>query len=88
MYYNCINTLLVDLDPERAASITAALNIGRCITGAVFVAAVQYIVDAIGYGWTMLLIGLLCALLPIPMLWVVTRHGPKWMQRRQKASNL
>lgn len=86
MYYNCINTLLVDLDPERAASITAALNIGRCITGAVFVAAVQYIVDAIGYGWTMLLIGLICALLPLPKLWAVTRHGPRWMQRRQNAS--
>ncbi|WFD27635.1 hypothetical protein MNAN1_002636 [Malassezia nana] len=87
MYYNCINTLLVDLDPQRAASITAALNIGRCITGAVFVAAVQYIVDAIGYGWTMLLIGLLCLGLPLPMLWAVTRYGPGWMQRRENRAS-
>ncbi|WFD23486.1 hypothetical protein MEQU1_002177 [Malassezia equina] len=86
MYYNCINTLLVDLDLERAASITAALNIGRCLTGAVFVAAVQYIVDAIGYGWTMLLIGVLCELVPVPMLWAVTRHGPAWLQQRKNPS--
>ena len=49
MYFNCINTVLVDIYPQRAASVTAALNIGRCLTAAGFVAASQYIIDAIAW---------------------------------------
>lgn len=91
MYYNCMcvqrcanerNTVLVDIHPKRAASVTAALNIGRCLTGAGFVAASQYVIDAIGYGWTMTIIGLLCLFVPMPITWAVMRYGPIWRQKR------
>lgn len=82
MYYNSINTVLVDMYPSRAASVIAALNIGRCLFGAVCVAVVQYISDAIGYGWTLIIFGLMSFLPPTPLGWAVMRHGPKWRRER------
>ena len=86
MYFNCINTVLVDIYPQRAASVTAALNIGRCLTAAGFVAASQYIIDAIGYGWTQTIFGLVSLLAPMPMAWAVMRYGPTWKHRRECVS--
>lgn len=73
----------MDIYPQRAASVTAALNIGRCLIGAGFVAASQYIIDAIDYGWTMTLMGLICLFLPNPLIWAVMRFGPGWKRKRE-----
>lgn len=82
MYSVTISTLLVDLFPLRAASVTAALNIVRCIFGAICVAVMQYLFDAISVGWTFVLFGLLTFVLPLPMQFLVLRYGGKWSARR------
>lgn len=70
MYFTNINTLIVDLYPGKAASATAAVNLGRCVLGAGAVAVVQPLIAAVGAGWTFtvgagltLLIGLICQVL-------------------------
>ncbi|GAC95694.1 major facilitator super [Pseudozyma hubeiensis SY62] len=67
MYFTNINTLIVDLYPGKAASATAAVNLGRCVLGAGAVAVVQPMIAAVGAGWTFtvgavltLFIGLVC----------------------------
>ncbi|WFC97280.1 hypothetical protein MBRA1_003947 [Malassezia brasiliensis] len=84
MFFNSIQTILVDLSPGRAASVTAALNIGRCLVGAAFVAAVQYAVDAIGSGWTFVLFALASFAISTPLVWIVMRHGPRWSTAREE----
>lgn len=89
--YVCITnlpsqTILVDLSPGRAASVTAALNIGRCLVGAAFVAAVQYVIDDIGNGWTFTIFGLGSLVLSAPLLELVIRRGPHWNAAREGKS--
>ncbi|WFC97287.1 hypothetical protein MBRA1_003952b, partial [Malassezia brasiliensis] len=80
-------TILVDLSPGRAASVTAALNIGRCLVGAAFVAAVQYVIDDIGNGWTFTIFGLGSLVLSAPLLEFVIRRGPHWHAARENKSS-
>ncbi|PWN47873.1 MFS general substrate transporter [Violaceomyces palustris] len=47
-----VNTYLVDTNPSDAASVTASLNLARCLLGAGATAAVAPIIRAIGAGWT------------------------------------
>ncbi|WFD00008.1 hypothetical protein MYAM1_002754 [Malassezia yamatoensis] len=81
-------TILVDLRPGRAASVTAAVNIGRCLVSAAFVAAVDYVIDDIGTGWTFTAFGLASLILTAPAIELVKRRGPEWNARReQRAEN-
>lgn len=70
MYFTNIISLIVDLDRGQAATSTAAVNVGRCLLGAVAVSVVQPMIAAMGAGWTFtlgalltLFIGLTCQLL-------------------------
>lgn len=78
------NSLLVDLYRDRAASVTAALNIGRCILGAILVAVTQYSIDGIGLGWTYTIYALISIFMPLPVLYTLCVMGPKWEKRRTK----
>lgn len=77
------NALLVDLYRDRAASVTAALNIGRCVLGAILVAVTQYSIDGIGLGWTYTIYAIIGIVGPLPAMYVLCVMGPKWEQRRQ-----
>lgn len=83
-------TILVDLTPGKAASATAALNVGRCLVGAALVAAVQYVINDIGNGWTFTLFPLASFIIPMPIIECVIRFGPRWHcarnQRKQSMS--
>ncbi|KAI9852926.1 MAG: hypothetical protein M1838_003720 [Thelocarpon superellum] len=57
--FNCMNILMVDLYPGRAATATAANNLVRCLLGAVGTAVVIPVIDAIGTGWAYTLAALL-----------------------------
>ncbi|EJT99614.1 MFS general substrate transporter [Dacryopinax primogenitus] len=50
-------TLLMDLFPGRGASVTASNNVVRCLTGAVLVSIVDYIINGVGVGWTFTILG-------------------------------
>ena len=80
---NVINTLLVDLFPNKGASATAALNLARCLIGAGGTAMVLPVAGAIGVGWVFTIVAavLACAL---GLLAVQVRYGPGWRKAREE----
>ncbi len=77
---NCANVLLIDVSPGRAGAAIAANNLSRCLIGAALTAAIVPMIDAMGYGWAFVLIGLLCAACA-PVLMLIMARGIRW--RRQ-----
>lgn len=74
---NCIAVLVVDLNPDRAGTASAANNLVRCWFGAASTAVIQPLIEAIGIGWTnTLFAGLVLAC--SPMLWYIMKKGPEW----------
>ncbi|KAF8516742.1 major facilitator superfamily domain-containing protein [Hysterangium stoloniferum] len=79
---NVSQTLLLDLFPTQGSSITAANNLIRCTMGAILVSIIDFILKAIGPGWTYTLLALICVVM-FPMNWAVVKYGPKWRAKRQ-----
>ncbi|KAK6996918.1 MFS domain-containing protein [Favolaschia claudopus] len=82
---NATQTLILDLAPDQGSSVTACNNLVRCGLSAAMVAVIQLIIDAIGVGWTFVLLGGLCVL-GTPLIWVVIRIGPRWRARRRRSA--
>ncbi|KAI0094305.1 hypothetical protein BDY19DRAFT_13410 [Irpex rosettiformis] len=80
--FNAIQTLLVDLLPSQSSSVAACNNIVRCSFGAACVSVVDLIFQAIGVGWTYVLLSGLCVLAG-PIILIVIRMGPKWRAKRR-----
>ncbi|KAL1888949.1 hypothetical protein Sste5346_009216 [Sporothrix stenoceras] len=76
-----LTTLLVDLYPMNPGRVSSTFNLTRAALSAVGTAVVQYIIDAWGYGYTYLFMGLL-VLAVSPVVLVVRRWGPKWREQR------
>ncbi|KAK3948001.1 major facilitator superfamily domain-containing protein [Pseudoneurospora amorphoporcata] len=81
--FNLNSTLMVDLYPGASASASAVNNLVRCLIGAVGVAVVQYIIDAIGAGLTFLIFAIVTAA-SIPLLWLEWRFGERWRRKRME----
>lgn len=82
MYFTNVNTLIVDLYPGKAASATAAVNVGRCLIGAVAVAVVQPMIDSMGAGWTFTLGALLALAIGLVCQLLIYRYGETWAARK------
>ncbi|EAW10544.1 putative MFS transporter [Aspergillus clavatus NRRL 1] len=78
---NTLNTLMVDLFPDRAATASAASNLVRCWLGAVGAAVVDHMLSAMGWGWCFAFWGLLM-LAGFALLLLEYRHGMKWRLAR------
>ena len=76
-----LSTLLVDLYPMNAGRVSSSFNLTRASMSAVGSAVVQYIIDAWGYGYTYLFLGLLL-LVTSPVVLMVRKWGPKWREER------
>lgn len=76
-----LTTLLVDLYPMNPGRVSSTFNLTRAALSAIGTAVVQYIIDAWGYGYTYLFMGLL-VLAVSPVVLVVRRWGPKWREER------
>ncbi|KIY45796.1 MFS general substrate transporter [Fistulina hepatica ATCC 64428] len=79
-----ISTLLVDLLPGQGSSITACNNFVRCSLGAVMVSVIQLMFDAIGVGFTFLVLGSLCIVFGVPCFWVVMQMMPVYRRKRRE----
>ena len=78
-----IITLLVDLYPMNPGRVSSSFNLTRAGVSAVGTAVVQYIIDAWGYGFTYLFLGLV-VLAASPSVWIVRTWGPKWRDERYR----
>lgn len=81
--FNTLNTLVVDVNHQSAATAVAASNLCRCLMGAGTTAFVGPLIDAIGIGWTGTIVAAVWALFS-PMLWLVYIRGLSW--RKTKAA--
>lgn len=75
------STLVVDLYPGKGASATAVNNLMRCSIGALGVAFVELILEALGAEKTFMILGL-CTLATTPLLAVQWKFGPRWRSER------
>lgn len=83
--FSIMSILIVDIYPEKAGQATAANNLCRCWLGAGFTASIIPMINAMGRGWSLTLVGLLC-LACGPLLVAVVTWGPRW--RRERGSRL
>ncbi|KAL8833152.1 MAG: hypothetical protein Q9170_004454 [Blastenia crenularia] len=75
------NTLIVDLHPDCPATASAAVSITRCSAAAIAVSILQFLLDALGPGWTFTIFGGLCVSTG-PMLWAEYQWGMQWRTER------
>ncbi|EJT99613.1 MFS general substrate transporter [Dacryopinax primogenitus] len=81
--FTSTQTLLMDLFPGRGASVSASNNLVRCLTAAVLVSIVDFIINAVGYGWTFTILGTWC-IVTYPLLILEMAWGWKWRERRSE----
>ncbi|PGH13677.1 hypothetical protein AJ79_03526 [Helicocarpus griseus UAMH5409] len=79
---NTVGTLLVDLHPGRAATVTASNNLVRCLLGAGATGVIQPMISGLGVGWCFTLIAFVMAGMA-PVLMVLIRFGPKCREERR-----
>ena len=76
-----LTTLLVDLYPMNPGRVSSTFNLTRATFSAVGTAVVQYMIDAWGYGFTYLFMGLI-VLAASPSVLIVRKWGPRWREER------
>ncbi|KAL1760334.1 major facilitator superfamily domain-containing protein [Schizophyllum commune] len=79
---NTTTTLMIDIEHARSSSVTACTNLARCSLAAVMTAVIDYIIRALGYGWTYVLLGGVAAL-TIPLFYLEMFMGPRWREHRE-----
>ncbi|RDB28706.1 Quinidine resistance protein 1 [Hypsizygus marmoreus] len=73
---NSTQTLMIDLFPRQGSSITACNNLVRCSFSALLISVIQLIINAIGIGWTFVLLGGITVLV-LPLLYLEMRQHSK-----------
>lgn len=76
-----ISILIVDINPSKVGTATAAFNLIRCLLGAAATALILPMTDTMGLGWSYTFIGLIYVVFS-PMLFAVIKWGPGWRKTR------
>ncbi|KZV71946.1 MFS general substrate transporter [Peniophora sp. CONT] len=84
-FFNIITALTIDVFPNQGGAITACNNLFRCLLGALMVGVFDIILNALGMGWTYVLLGLI-GFAMYPLTNVVMRWGPVWRENRRRAT--
>lgn len=80
--FSIFGVLLIDLYPLSPATATAANNLVRCLMGAAGTAVIIQMINAMGRGWCFTFLAAVI-FVTSPMLWVLTKKGPKWREDRR-----
>ncbi|KIJ66313.1 hypothetical protein HYDPIDRAFT_109309 [Hydnomerulius pinastri MD-312] len=83
---NVTQTLLIDLLPTQGSSVTACNNLVRCSLSAAMVSVIDLILNALGAGWTYILLAGI-SLATMPMVWFAVRIGPRCRAKRRARQN-
>lgn len=76
-------TLVVDIFPSHSSAATAAVNFTRCVLGAIFIAALVSMNDALTVGGTFTLMAGLGVMSTLALL-IPMKYGMKWILERKK----
>ncbi|KAL8291500.1 hypothetical protein RQP46_002478 [Phenoliferia psychrophenolica] len=71
-----------DIAPGQGGAVSASLNILRCLLAALGTAFIHILYNAVGAGWTFVLLSA-AALLVAPLPIIVLRNGDKWKRQRE-----
>lgn len=82
--FNASQTLLVDLFPDKSASVTATNNMFRCFFGALATVMVLPTIQVVGVGWAFTVISAALLLSRVTLVLALS-HGPKWRRQRMNA---
>ena len=77
-----LSALVVDLNRASPGTATAAMNIVRCWMGAGAVAFVNPLLNAIGLGWTSVMVAGIWILLR-PIVLMIIKRGPRWREEKR-----
>ncbi|KAJ5504353.1 hypothetical protein N7463_007227 [Penicillium fimorum] len=78
---NCLNTLLVDLFPDKPATAASACNLGRYCLGAVGASVISQILSGMEWGWCFVFLGLAMGV-GMGLLWIENVYGMGWREKR------
>lgn len=81
--FQVMQILIVDINPGKAASVTAANNLFRCSLGAGSTAVVIPMIDKMGVGWAYTFASLVWIALS-PTLWLLIKYGPGWRKEKKE----
>lgn len=81
--FQVLQILMVDLNPGKAASATAANNLFRCLLGAGSTAVVLPMINKMGIGWAYTFASLVWIALS-PTLWLLMKYGPRWRKEKKE----
>ncbi|KAG5993958.1 hypothetical protein E4U43_003350 [Claviceps pusilla] len=81
-FNNTNNILLVDYNPGKAGTATAANNLARCLIGAGVSAAIIPMMNAMGVGPAMTLVGGMYFVSIVPLL-VLMKSGVRWRAEKK-----
>ena len=76
------NTLLVDIFPANPSTASAAGNITRCAFSAAGIAAVQPLLDTLGYGWVFTAVAGFAGMSSLGATYLLRTYGTSWRSRR------
>jgi len=74
---NAVTTLMIDLAPGQGSAVSACSNLVRCAFSATIVSVIQPLINAIGVGWTYVLLGAF-VLTSLPWFYLELKFGPRW----------
>ncbi|KAI5919151.1 major facilitator superfamily transporter [Camillea tinctor] len=80
-FTNTVNILIVDINPDQAASATAANNLTRCLIGAAATAVISPMISGIGAGWSFTIFSFIYIAF-WPVMWLVMKNGVKWRKAK------
>ncbi|KAJ8652386.1 hypothetical protein O0I10_011966 [Lichtheimia ornata] len=84
---NAMQTLMIDLNPGKGASITASNNLSRCLLGAAASAVIEPGIQGIGVGWMYTTLGLILVIKSGVLLPTLLIFGSKWRKARIESSD-
>ena len=77
-----LSSLVVDLNRDSPGTATAAMNLVRCWMGAGAVAFVNPLLNAIGLGWTSVLVAGVWVIIS-PVVLLIMKRGPRWREEKR-----
>ncbi|KAI9246069.1 major facilitator superfamily domain-containing protein [Phascolomyces articulosus] len=79
--FSICQTLMIDLFPNKGASITATNNVVRSMLGAVATSTIEPGIEKIGLGWMFTTLGLII-IINTAFIPILIKYGPKWWLNR------
>lgn len=87
LVFGAVTTMLTEFMPRRSSSGVALNNFVRNILSCTGGIVGQPLIDAVGVGWLMTILGLICWISGNVVIWLLKRNSQKWRIQMDRALN-